>query len=65
LERVTEQVEIDPAAMSYLSKAGFIPGADAQVSAKGPDGTLTLQLGEHTIALGHVLADKLFVSAVA
>jgi DtxR family Mn-dependent transcriptional regulator len=65
LERVTEQVEIDPAAMSYLSKAGFIPGADAQVSAKGPDGTLTLQLGEHTIALGHVLAEKLFVSAVA
>jgi DtxR family Mn-dependent transcriptional regulator len=65
LERVTEQVEIDPAAMSYLSEAGFIPGTDAKVSAKAPDGTLTLQLGEHTIALGTVLAQKLFVSAVA
>jgi DtxR family Mn-dependent transcriptional regulator len=65
LERVTEQVEIDPAAMSYLSEAGFIPGANAQVSAKAPDGTLTLQLAEHTIALGNVLAQKLFVSAVA
>jgi DtxR family transcriptional regulator, Mn-dependent transcriptional regulator len=65
LERVTEQVEIDPAAMSYLSKAGFVPGADAQVSAKAPDGTLTLQLTGHTIALGTLLADKLFVSNVA
>jgi DtxR family Mn-dependent transcriptional regulator len=65
LERVTEQVEIDPAAMSYLSKAGFMPGADAHVSAKAPDGTLTLQLSGHTIALGTVLAQKLFVSAVA
>jgi DtxR family transcriptional regulator, Mn-dependent transcriptional regulator len=65
LERVTEQVETDSAAMSYLSKAGFIPGTDARVSANGPDGTLTLVLGEHTIALGSILADKLFVSAVA
>jgi DtxR family Mn-dependent transcriptional regulator len=65
LERVTEQVEIDSAAMSYLSDAGFVPGADARVSAKAPDGTLTLRLGEHTFALGTGLAEKLFVSAVA
>jgi DtxR family Mn-dependent transcriptional regulator len=62
LEQVTEQVEIDPAAMSYLSKAGFVPGADAKVSARAPDGTLTLQLGDHTIALGPALAGQLFVS---
>jgi DtxR family Mn-dependent transcriptional regulator len=65
LERVTEQVETDSAAMSYLSHAGFVPGADAEVSAKAPDGTLTLQLGDHTLALGAILAEKLFVSAVA
>jgi DtxR family Mn-dependent transcriptional regulator len=63
LEQVTEQVEIDPAAMSYLSEAGFVPGADARVSAKAPDGTLTLQLGDHTIALGPALAGQLYVSS--
>jgi DtxR family Mn-dependent transcriptional regulator len=62
LEQVTEQVEIDPAAMTYLSQAGFVPGADARVSAKAPDGTLTLQLGDHTIALGPGLAGQLYVS---
>jgi DtxR family Mn-dependent transcriptional regulator len=63
LERVTEQVEIDLDALAYLSEAGFIPGADARVAARGPDGTLTIELGEHTIALGPALADQLFVSA--
>ncbi len=63
LEQVTEQVEIDPAAMSYLSEAGFIPGADARVSGRAPDGTLTLQLGGHTIALGPALAGQLYVSS--
>jgi DtxR family Mn-dependent transcriptional regulator len=63
LERVTEQVEIDLEALSYLSEAGFIPGADAQVTARAPDGTLTIDLGDNTIALGPALADQLFVSA--
>jgi DtxR family Mn-dependent transcriptional regulator len=63
LERVTEQIEIDLDVLSYLSEAGFIPGADALVSDRAPDGTLTLELGEHTIALGPALAEQLFVSA--
>jgi DtxR family transcriptional regulator, Mn-dependent transcriptional regulator len=63
LERVTEQIEIDLDVLSYLSDAGFIPGADALVSDRAPDGTLTLELGEHTIALGPALAEQLFVSA--
>jgi DtxR family Mn-dependent transcriptional regulator len=63
LERVTEQVEIDLEALAYLSEAGFIPGSDARVTGRGPDGTLTLDVGEHTIALGRKLADQLYVSA--
>jgi DtxR family Mn-dependent transcriptional regulator len=63
LERVTEQVEIDLAALAYLSEAGFIPGSDARVTGRGPDGTLTLDVGEHTIALGPTLADQLYVSS--
>jgi DtxR family Mn-dependent transcriptional regulator len=63
LERVTEQVEIDLEALSYLSEAGFVPGADATVAARAPDGTLTIELEEHTIALGPALAEQLFVSA--
>jgi len=61
LERVTEQVEIDLEALSYLSTNGFVPGVDARVASRAPDGTLTLELGEHSFALGPGLAQQLYV----
>jgi len=62
LERVTEQVEVDFEALTYLDEHGFIPGAAAEVRAKAPDGTLTLELAEGSIALGPALAAQLYVS---
>jgi len=62
LERVTEQVEVDLDALIYLDSHGFVPGVDAEVCAKAPDGTLTLALDEGTIALGPALASQLFVA---
>jgi DtxR family Mn-dependent transcriptional regulator len=61
LELVTEQVEIDLEALTYLSEHGFTPGVDATVRAKAPDGTLTLDLGDNSIALGPVLSQQLYV----
>ncbi|HEY3811197.1 MAG TPA: metal-dependent transcriptional regulator [Acidimicrobiales bacterium] len=63
LERVTEQVEIDLDCLSYLSAAGFVPGTEATVSSRAPDGTLILDLGARSIALGPALAQQLFVTA--
>ncbi|MDQ3979655.1 MAG: metal-dependent transcriptional regulator [Actinomycetota bacterium] len=64
LERVTEQVEVDQEALIYLDSHGFIPGVDAQVRSRAPDGTLTLELDEGTIALGPGLARQLYVARV-
>ena len=64
LERVTEQVEVDLDALIYLDTHKFIPGADAEVRARAPDGTLTLELRDGTIALGPALASQLFVERV-
>jgi DtxR family Mn-dependent transcriptional regulator len=63
LERVTEMVEIDMDSLTYLSDHNFTPGADAKVRSKAPDGTLTLELREGTIALGPALAAQLYVAA--
>ena len=63
LERVTEQVEIDLDSLSYLSSHGFIPGTEATVASRAPDGTMILDLGARTIALGPALAQQLFVTA--
>ena len=64
LERVMEQVELDFETLTYLSTHGFTPGAAATVRSKAPDGTLTLELSEGTIALGPSLAEQLFVASV-
>jgi DtxR family Mn-dependent transcriptional regulator len=63
LARVTEQIEIDQDSLTYLSAHGFVPGAEATVESRAPDGTLILDLGVRTIALGPGLAQKLFVTA--
>ena len=63
LERVTEQIEIDLESLAYLSDNGFIPGTDARVASRAPDGTLTVQVGTHSIALGPALAEQLYVSS--
>ncbi len=62
LERVTEQVEVDLDALVYLDDHGFIPGADAEVRSRAPDGTVTLDLDDGTIALGPALTTQLYVS---
>jgi DtxR family transcriptional regulator, Mn-dependent transcriptional regulator len=64
LERVTEQVELDQESCQYLSVHGFIPGVSARVRTRAPDGTLILDLGDRTIALGPVICQQLFVAAV-
>ncbi|MDQ1404302.1 MAG: DtxR family transcriptional regulator, Mn-dependent transcriptional regulator [Actinomycetota bacterium] len=63
LERVTEQVEIDLDSLTYLSEHNFVPGAEATVRSKAPDGTLTLDLAEGSIALGPAIARQLYVAA--
>ena len=63
LERVTEQMETDLDSLAYLSSHGFIPGTEATVSSRAPDGTLILDLGARSIALGPGLAQQLFVTA--
>jgi hypothetical protein len=64
LERVTEQVEVDQDALVYLDSHGFIPGAEATVKSKAPDGTLNLDLKEGTMAMGPNLARLLYVEHI-
>jgi DtxR family Mn-dependent transcriptional regulator len=65
LARVTEQVELDAESLAYLGTHGFVPGTNALVTAKAPDGTLMLELepDERAIALGPELAANIYVAA--
>jgi DtxR family transcriptional regulator, Mn-dependent transcriptional regulator len=63
-ERLGEEVELDATTLRYLDDAGFIPGAEATVTNKGPDGTLLLDADGTTLVLGADLSQRLFVVVV-
>jgi DtxR family Mn-dependent transcriptional regulator len=67
LTRVTEQLEMDLDALVYLSTHSLVPGRDARVVDRAPDGTLELELAgdgdsDTTIAVGPDLAKQIFIS---
>jgi DtxR family Mn-dependent transcriptional regulator len=64
LERISEDVEIDMGSLVYLDKHGFVPGTTALVCSRAADGTLVLEVGSSTVALGSDLSRRLFVAAV-
>ena len=61
--RVTERVEIDTDSLEYLDSANLRPGADANVTAKAPDGTLTIEVDGVPVSLGASLTSQIFVHA--
>jgi DtxR family Mn-dependent transcriptional regulator len=63
LERVTEQVEIDQQALSYLADNGLTPGTAAEVRVREDDGSVVLEIEERMVAVGPQLAGQLFVEA--
>lgn len=65
LVRVTEQVEFDLAALTYLEEQAFTPGREATVVVKAPDGAMVLQTTEGQLVLGADLTHQLYIHPAA
>ncbi len=63
LERITESVEHDSAALAYLGRHGLTPGTTVTVGSRAPDGTLTVVVDDTAVALGPSMTSQLFVEA--
>lgn len=63
VSRVTERIEIDTDSLAYLDAANLRPGADANITAKAPDGTLTIEVDGVPVSLGASLTSQIFVDA--
>jgi DtxR family Mn-dependent transcriptional regulator len=61
LERLTEDLELDLDVMRFFEESGLMPGADINVLAVAPDGTMTLEVGREKVGLGAHLSDNLWV----
>lgn len=61
LRRLTEDLELELDVMRFLEESGLMPGAGMTVTAAAPDGTLTLDVAERSVALGVRFTDNLWV----
>ena len=59
---MTERIEIDTEALAYLDDANLRPGADASITARAPDGTLTIDVDGESVSLGASLTSQIFVT---
>jgi DtxR family transcriptional regulator, Mn-dependent transcriptional regulator len=61
LRRLTEDLELDLSVMRFFEESGLMPGADIGIRQVAPDGTMSLDVGGQSVALGAHLADNLWV----
>ena len=61
LKRLLEDVELDGDVLRYLEEHGLMPGRAVTLQDVAPDGTRTLQVEGHNVALGQRLADNLWI----
>ena len=64
LTRISEVVELDLGALTYLEEHSFIPGCEATVTDRGPDGSLVLLTKSGPLVLGNELAGLLYFTPV-
>lgn len=63
LERISEELELDDEIMDFLDTNRLRPGATVEVSARTPDGIVTVRIGgEHQVGLSPFIADRVFVA---
>lgn len=61
LTRLLEDVELDGDVLKYLEEHSLMPGRDLTLVEVAPDETRTLEVEGQRVALGHALADNLWV----
>lgn len=65
LARIMELAKFDEDALAYFEQQNFMPGCQATVVAKGPDGSIVLKVGDDTVVMGASVAKLLSVTPVA
>jgi DtxR family transcriptional regulator, iron-dependent repressor len=62
LSRICGLAKFGADALAYLEGQHFVPGWEATVTARGPDGSLVLSVDDHTVVLGAETAEQLRVT---
>jgi DtxR family transcriptional regulator, Mn-dependent transcriptional regulator len=63
VDRISEGLETLPGLLEYLESARVLPGRTGTVTAKSPDGTLTVEIEGRAVGLSPFAAERIRVVA--
>jgi DtxR family Mn-dependent transcriptional regulator len=63
VNRISEGLEAQPGLLEYLETALVVPGRTGRVTAKSPDGTLTVEIDGRAVGIGPFAAERIRVVA--
>ena len=63
VRRIPEELEFTPGLLEFLEQSELVPGTEGTVTAVSPDGTLTLEIGDHHVGVGAFASARILVSA--
>jgi DtxR family Mn-dependent transcriptional regulator len=62
ITRIPEELEFTPGLLDYLEHNELVPGNTGVLTAASPDGTLTVRVGDHNVAVGAFAGSRILVS---
>jgi DtxR family Mn-dependent transcriptional regulator len=62
ITRIPEELEFTPGLLDYLEDNALLPGNTGVVTSASPDGTLTVRVGEHNVAVGAFAGSRILVA---
>lgn len=62
--RIPEELEFAPGLLEFLEENSLVPGTDAKVIAKSPDGTATVEIGGQVVGISAFTAERILVTAL-
>lgn len=60
--RIPEELEFAPSLLEFLEESSLIPGTDAKVITKSPDGTATIEIDGQVIGISAFTAELILVT---
>ena len=62
IRRITEELEFQPGLLEFLEAASIRPGETVSLASAGPDGTLTVQVGDDALGVAAFTGERILVS---
>ncbi|MEZ5166394.1 MAG: hypothetical protein R2695_07835 [Acidimicrobiales bacterium] len=64
MRRIPEELEFAEGMLDFLEEASITPGSQGRLTAKGPDGTATVEIEGSAVGVGEFASTRILVTTI-